>query len=1456
MITARKPVRFLAALLVIGFVCQTADAQQQRQRRPGAILYQLDAFATDAEKIAAEDVLADLVPVAPIQPAGLADRQPVFRMATLPDANGATGRFQDEETVAATLEATGGVIFAEPDYAFSPVATTPNDPSYGSQWHHTTMQSPAAWDLITGDGSVIVGIIDTGVQSDHPDLAAHMLLPGKNTVDDTTNTEPIHFHGTHVAGCTAAIGNNGVGVSGVCWNAQILPIKISNRSDGVAYISDMAEGIIWATDQGAKVLNLSYGGFQSSTINSAAQYARDNGALLFMAAGNDSLNLDADPDWTSFILVGATTSADARSSFSNYGIPIDISAPGSSIYATNINSGYTYASGTSMATPVAAGVAALMWTANPTLTPAELETLLYDSCDDIGAAGEDNVHGHGRVNTYAAVQAALNGAPPIATGAVHVATDSQVYSDQLVATDPDGAALTYSIVSNGSSGTAVITNSSTGAFTYTPAANSIGDVDSFSFKVNNGSQDSNTATVTVAIVGPDGIIPEPNTTLLTSSVTFYWKKIAGATEYNLSAGSTAGGVDYAASNVGANLYKTVANLPTDGSTIYVRLGARVAGSWQYFDYTYTALDVAASMTDPAPGATFNSSSVTFSWSAGTGASEYWLRVGSAYNATDYFEASTGTNRSQTVTGLPLDGSTVYVTLYTKIGSAWPRKDYTYTAVNDPNDGLAAISSHANGATLAGADVTFSWSAGVDITEYWFRLGSTSGGKDLYDASTGSNASIALTGLPTDGRNLYAILYSKRNSAWPYLTYTFKASSSGGGSSTPATLTTPADGATLSAATQTFQWSAGTGVSEYWLRLGSTQGGYDIYDASAGTNLSQSVSGIPTDGRTIFVTLYSKIGSTWPYNRYTLTASSGGGGGGSTGIAEMTTPSPDATLSGSTATFEWSAGTGVSEYWLRLGSTRGGKDIYDATAGANLSKSVSSLPTDGRTIHVTLYSKVGASWPFNQYTVTASTGGGGSSTAALTSPAPSSTLSGANVTFQWSAGSGASEYWLRLGSTQGASDIYDATAGTNLSQAVTGIPTDGRTVYVTLYTKTGTTWPYNQYTLTAASGGGSGSETAELTSPAADSTLTGSTVTFQWSAGTGASEYWLRLGSTRGAGDIYDATAGTNLSQSVSGIPTDGRAIHVTLYSKVGSTWPYNQYTLTASSGGGGGGSTIAELTSPAPDSTLAGSSVTFQWSAGSSASEYWLRLGSTRGGKDIYDASAGTNLSKAVSGLPTDGRTIHVTLYSKSGSTWPFNQYTLTANSGGGAVLAQLTSPAAGSTLSGSTVTFQWTAGTGVSEYWLRLGSTRGGKDIHDATAGTNLSKSVSGIPTDGRTIHVTMYSKVGSTWPFLQYTLTAAGMPSAAGIAPELIRPASGSTLAGSTATFEWTVVDGASEYWLTIETETGAQDIYDAGNGTGVVRTVTDLPTDGGPLYVTVHARIETGWTSTTYLLTAAAP
>lgn len=308
-----------------------------------------------------------------------------------------------EEQMAAELMASGAVEFAEPDYLFEEAAM-PDDSLFDQQWMHKVMKTPEAWDHTIGDSGIIAAVCDSGVDADHPDLKGRVLT-GYNPVTGSTITTPHTTHGTKVAGLIAAAGNNGIGMAGMAWKTRILPIRITTSSKGSAFLSDMAECIEWAADNGAKVINLSFTGFASKTIDNAAQYARSKGALLFMAAGNQGNNVSKSPDYKSFLLVGATTSTDSRARYSNYGTPIDLVAPGHQVLTTSPGGGYATINGTSFSSPVAAGLGALVWSINPDFTPDQIESILTSTTDDIGPS---STFGFGRINASRAIASALD----------------------------------------------------------------------------------------------------------------------------------------------------------------------------------------------------------------------------------------------------------------------------------------------------------------------------------------------------------------------------------------------------------------------------------------------------------------------------------------------------------------------------------------------------------------------------------------------------------------------------------------------------------------------------------------------------------------------------------------------------------------------------------------------------------------------------------------------------------------------------------------------------------------------------------------------------------------------------------------------------------------------------------------------------------------------------------------
>jgi thermitase len=314
----------------------------------------------------------------------------------------------NEHAVLNALRRRPDVQFAELDVLVRPGQVSPNDPNYASQWHLPKISAPSAWSSNTGASSIIIAICDTGVDGTHEDLAGKM-VPGRNIYNGNSDTADVHGHGTQVAGTAAAVTNNARGVAGVSWGSLIMPVRVSDPN-GYASYSNMAAGITWAADNGARVANLSYMASNSAAVMSASNYMNSRGGVVTISAGNYSTN-EAAGDNPYVLTVSATDGNDALYSWSNYGNNIDVAAPGC-VTTTYRGGGYGGVCGTSFSAPITAGVAALVLSANPSLTAVQAMNIIKQSSDDLGPAGWDITYGAGRVNASRAVtQAAGSPAP-------------------------------------------------------------------------------------------------------------------------------------------------------------------------------------------------------------------------------------------------------------------------------------------------------------------------------------------------------------------------------------------------------------------------------------------------------------------------------------------------------------------------------------------------------------------------------------------------------------------------------------------------------------------------------------------------------------------------------------------------------------------------------------------------------------------------------------------------------------------------------------------------------------------------------------------------------------------------------------------------------------------------------------------------------------------------------------
>lgn len=299
-----------------------------------------------------------------------------------------------------------GVIYSQPNYIYRKTFV-PNDPDYATkQYAPQIVKAEQGWDRSQGSSNVTIAIVDTGVSITHPDLAGKT-VPGFDFVDNDNDPDDTEGHGTHCAGIAAANTNNGIGMAGLAPNCRIMPVRVLGPGGGTT--AWVVSGITYAVDNGAKVVSLSLGGgFPDTALQDAGAYALSKGALPIAAAGNNgSPNKFYPAGFDEFLAVAATTAQDTRAGFSNYGADwVDVAAPGAAIYSTIPGDTYAFFDGTSMACPLVAGLAGVVKSVDPNLTPAALRSLIQNGCDPVG-----NFVAFGRVNLLRSIPLAATTDP-------------------------------------------------------------------------------------------------------------------------------------------------------------------------------------------------------------------------------------------------------------------------------------------------------------------------------------------------------------------------------------------------------------------------------------------------------------------------------------------------------------------------------------------------------------------------------------------------------------------------------------------------------------------------------------------------------------------------------------------------------------------------------------------------------------------------------------------------------------------------------------------------------------------------------------------------------------------------------------------------------------------------------------------------------------------------------------
>lgn len=307
------------------------------------------------------------------------------------------------------------------NYLYAP-SLIPSDSLYSRQQHLPQIKADRAWDLTTGNDSIVIAIVDTGIDTDHPDLKGK-IVGGRNIYDGNDRYDDVQGHGTMVAGVAAALSNNSSGVAGISWSSPLLAVRVGS-AEGLSSSQHIAAGILWASANRAKVINVSFAPLWSDRIvQSAVRQAFLRGSLVVISAGNGGGTTSA-ASYDEVMFVGAITPQNQVATFSDKGPFVDLVAPGTAIRSTTFDGAYGVANGTSFAAPIVAGVAALAWSINPSLRPVTVRDAVLSTTTDLGTAGRDNTFGRGAVDAAAAVRKAQQSFDPVDTTppTVHINT--------------------------------------------------------------------------------------------------------------------------------------------------------------------------------------------------------------------------------------------------------------------------------------------------------------------------------------------------------------------------------------------------------------------------------------------------------------------------------------------------------------------------------------------------------------------------------------------------------------------------------------------------------------------------------------------------------------------------------------------------------------------------------------------------------------------------------------------------------------------------------------------------------------------------------------------------------------------------------------------------------------------------------------------------------------------------
>jgi subtilisin family serine protease len=873
----------------------------------------------------------------------------------------------DLETLLAFLEKQPDIEYAEPNYLLYANDTTPNDPLFPLLWGLNPLLSPVhigaveAWDVTQGSSSIVVGVIDTGIDYTHPDLAGNIWsapapftvtiggVPiaceagthGFNAITDACDPMDDHNHGTHVSGTIAGRGNNGIGVTGVNWVSSLIGGKFlsASGSGSTADAVDVIEFMMQVKAQfgsaaNIRVLSNSWGGGGfSQTLLNAITEANTSDMLFVASAGNNARNNDLTPSYpasypvVNVVSVASITSTGALSSFSNFGaLSVDLGAPGSSIHSTTIGGSYATFSGTSMAAPHVSGAAALLLS-SCALNTAALRTILLTNVTPLAALTGITATG-GHLNVRAALEECASFAAPGAFGKTSPATGTAgVGTGPTLSWTASEGATSYEYCRDTLNNT-----SCEGVWTSTGTAtsvtlNGLAANSTYYWQVRAVNEDATTTADngtwwSFSTIGAPGAFiktaPTTGATNVPTSTTFTWNASANATSYEYCRDTlNNSSCDTSWTNVGNVTSLAETGLATD-TTYYWQVralnasGTTNANSGVWSSFRTVSAPGAFNKTSPANGVV-NLSSVTLSWAASAGATSYeYCRDTTNDGACDASWTNVGTATSAAQTGLTAD-TTYYwqVRSVNAIGATQANGGAWWSFRMRALPGAFAKIGPANGATGVALTVTLTWGVSAGATSYEYCRDTTHDSAcGATWTSVGTATSVVQSGLAAG--TTYSWLVRARNALgttsanggvwWSFTTLSLPGAFGKSG---------PANGATNVPLTTSLSWTASAGTTSYeYCRDTVNNAACDGTWTSVGTARSASLAGLPANttfywqvrAKNAAGTTLANGGTWWSFTTVALP-----------GAFNKFSPGNGATNLPTTFTLRWSASAGATSY---------------------------------------------------------------------------------------------------------------------------------------------------------------------------------------------------------------------------------------------------------------------------------------------------------------------------------------------------------------------------------------------------------------------------------------------------------------------------------------------------------------------------------------------------------------